>query len=189
MEFSNHVEIQRRTCETCSQILLAPSSAGERDFACNREAVSAERLAELLSDAGLNIYVRQSAFRKAVQSGCTICKALQESVMGWDLDDRFSKFCLAETSMQLESSQDSGDIADYADEELIVNFHADTIAHFRAIPGHKLERGQTSGLYDIKELQVSPLGAHERYNRDIWLDVSALPGRLSHILKILHVKV
>ena len=192
MDFSNHVEIQRSICETCSQILLASCSTGERDLAHTSGAVSTERLAKLLSDAGLDIYVRQSTFRKGVQSGCTICKALHESAVNWGVDDRFSKFCLAETSTQLESRQDPRDVSGHADEELIVNYHADTIPNFSARSGRKLEQGRTLDLYDITELQVSPLGAHERDNWASHYDIFALPRRLPHILRILstvHVKV
>ena len=182
MEFSNAIEIERKTCYSCSRVLLSPEPAVD-----NEASLSAERLTQLLSNAGLDVYVPRSTFHEAVQSGCTICKALNDIAETRTFDDLLSKYCLRASSMELAPSHEFGDkqldTAQLQDEVLVINFHADTIPVSHIIPGHEQEQSQPSSPFDIKEIQVSPLGAHERWNTSISFDILATACRSPfHIL-------
>ena len=79
MEFRNTIEISRKTYNSCSQILYPLTPVNEEDARAGTISLAAnERLAQLLSEAGLDVPVHQSEFRAAVTHGCTICKDLSD---------------------------------------------------------------------------------------------------------------
>ena len=184
MEFKDTTEIPRSTCESCSQILVASIASDESNGGGKKAIFSGERLALLLSEAGLDVRISQSVFCKAVESGCTIRNALRKNVVRYNSDGRLSKFCLGDFSTDLEAGHDSGDeqaaqvyVDNYTDgvnDDLVLNFHADTFAIPDGTTGEEREQGRTPSSYDIRELQDSPLGAHERWNSSVSFDTFAL---------------
>ena len=185
MDFENTVVISRKTCNNCSRILYPPIPVNEEDARAGNIPLAAnERLARLLSEAGLDVTVHQSEFRAAVASGCTICKDLNDRAENWSYDDRLAQFCLPKSTPEDQLSKmtigekldqrDPEHATDLVDELLVINFHADTTSVSYEIPGQEKASTKRSDPFDIKELQVSPLGAHERSNISSSYDVLAL---------------
>ena len=197
MEFEDTTEILSNTCESCSCILVTSAAVSESNGVQRKELSSNERLALLLSEGGLDIRIPQSTFREAIQSGCVICKELYENAIRCNSDGRLSAFCFGRGATDLNAEHgssheqivnvDMDSPADNIGDDLIINFHAGTFEFSDKAVGKEREHGQIPSSCDIIELEVSPLGALERWISSVSFDTFAMASESSYFFKRLPV--
>ena len=184
--FESNAEVITKSCLICSQILL-PSSQPAQPELEDRSGRSycSNRLEQLLSTAGLDIYVSRRTFRKAVQSRCIICR-------GVDARGRGEEPPAVWTSSALESAQqfgigpsdneeapleeDAEEEHDDDDEPVVLNYRALRTGQGSNDLSVSSEQGEVPGSLDIKALRVTGLRKLQ-YEQDADYDVFTPSGK------------